>query len=79
MRDVCHSLLFFMSLIIRFISSPLPSGLLKAFFAGLWGFGPNKAKDAHACTHAHMKFTAELGLVRGKCNHKGFIIQTHTH
>lgn len=52
---------------------------MKAFFAGLWGFGPNKAKDAHACTHAHMKVTAKLGLVRGKCNHKGFIIQTHTH
>ncbi len=85
MRDVCHSPLFFMSLIIRFISSPLPSGRLKAFFTGLWGFGSNKAKDADTHTHTHthtQEGTAELSLVRGKCNHKGLIIQTqntHTH
>lgn len=77
MRDVCHSPPFFMSLIIRFISSPLPSGRLKAFFSGLWGFGPNKAKDAAAHKHTH-EGTAELSLVRGKCNHKGLIIQTQT-
>ena len=83
MEDVCHSSLFFMSLIIRFISSPRPSGRLKAFFTGLWGFEPNKAKDearthTHTCVHGG---TAELSLVRGKCNHKGLIIQTqkHTH
>lgn len=83
MKDVCHSPLFFMSLIIRFISSPLPSGRLKAFFTGLWGFGSNKAKDADTQTYTHThEGTAELSLVRGKCNHKGLIIQTqntHTH
>lgn len=55
MKDVCHSPLFFMSLIIRFISSPLPSGRLKAFFTGLWGFGSNKAKDADAHTRKHTR------------------------
>lgn len=81
MKDVCHSPLFFMSLIIRFISSPLPSGRLKAFFTGLWGFKSNKAKDGDTQTHTRThEGTAELSLVRGKCNHKGLIIQTqNTH
>lgn len=86
MRDVCHSPLFFMSLIIRFISSPLPSGRLKAFFPGLWGFGPNKAKDTDTQkhTHTHMKGqlnSASLGgnaITRGLSYRHKTRTQTHT-
>jgi len=70
---------------------------LKAFFTGLWGgSGPTKPRtQTHTHTHKHThththtytnththEGTAELSLVRGKCNHKGLIIQTqntHTH
>lgn len=91
MKDVCHSLLFFMSVVIRFVSSPLPSGRLKAFFVGLWGIRAQQSqgRDAHGRRRANGG-TAELSLVRGKRNHKGLIVlaqnthartppYTHTH
>ena len=50
----------------------------------LGGLGLTKPRtQTHTDTHTHThEGTAELSLVRGKCNHKGFIIQTqntHTH
>lgn len=80
MRDVCHSPLFFMSLIIRFISSPLPSGRLKAFFPGLWGFGPNKAKDTDTQKHTHTKGQLNSASLGGNAITRGLSYRTkHTH
>lgn len=79
MRDVCHSPLFFMSLIIRFISSPLPSGRLKAFFPGLWGFGPNKAKDTDTQKHTHMKGQLNSASLGGNAITRGLSYRHKTH
>lgn len=54
MRDVCHSSLFYEP-IIRFISSPLPSGPLKAHITGLWGSGPDKGRGTHTHVHTHTR------------------------
>lgn len=69
MRDVCHSSLFY-ELIIRFISSPLPSGLFKAHFTGLWGLGPNKARNTrtHARRHTHTYKKGQLNSVSLETN-----------